>query len=354
MEKNKIYQGDCLEVLKTFPDNSIDCVMTSPPYFNQRDYGVEGQLGLEKTPEEYVDKLCNIFDQVKRILRKDGTCWVNISDCYGGYQGKNNGYPDRKNEVADIPQIKRDTKTAKSLLCVPEMFLLEMVKRGWLIRNKIVWYKRNVMPSSASDRFTIDYEMLYFFTKSKNYFFKQQYEPIKTETIQRNKYGLIPKKRVGACGTDRVAGSFATKMPIENKQDLVGNPIYTGFNKRYKNKRDLLLETGMVRNGGKGSTLSNPEKWNELGRNKRCVWDIVTKPSKEKHFAMYPEKLCETPIESGCPLGGLVLDPFFGAGTTGIVALKQNKNFIGIELNEKYIELSKKRIQPYLEQRKLL
>ncbi len=143
MKTNIILQGDALEKLKELPSESINCVITSPPYFNQRDYGVKGQLGLEKTPEEFVYKLCDIYDDVKRVLREDGTCWVNISDCYGGFQGKNSGYPDRKQEKADVPQIKRDSRTAKSLLCVPEMFLLEMVKRGWryfdtLLKKKVM------------------------------------------------------------------------------------------------------------------------------------------------------------------------------------------------------------------------
>ena len=751
MKTNQIIQGDALEVLKTFPEKSINMLMTSPPYFNQRDYGIKEQLGLEKTPEDYVNKLCNIFDQVKRVLRDDGTCWVNISDCYGGFQGKNAGYPDRKQEKAEVPQIKRSPKTAKSLLCVPEMFLLEMVKRGWLIRNKIIWHKNNVMPScldsktkvfikrdkikqieikdikigdlilsptgwkkvknkwkikktktklqignigkiivsndhrfaishdkrrqkinhikvdkirtknkkgnyndyfifknmknffnnvninkidiikddsltwfvdikdikekfevkspsnfarkigdkslrkvkynstwsyasdthnelrrgriktykvqnynfnkirisnsyikenryykldydlgwllglytaeggfnqlrgfqgkitlnkkekdisekfkkifkkkfghpiqkeytkknyrsvlftsgslyslcknifikgkcknkslkinnflnsptefregfvkgyfdgdghttkdkkvvasaseqlikdaqlilatlgklystknvkqydkrngkiyksswlwsnsylnfnendlaysrligkkrekkeiemidievedglflienglishnSARDRFTIDYEMLYFFVKQKKYYFEQQFEPIKTKTLERNKYGWDGAK-VGSHSSKRNPGSFVSKMPPIGWKKHVGskenpNPTYSG----------------------------NQPEWREYGRNKRTVWNINTKPSKVKHFAIYPEKLIETPIKAGCPFGGIVLDPFFGSGTTGLVALKQNKKFIGIELNKEYIEIAKKRLKPFLEQEKL-
>jgi site-specific DNA-methyltransferase (adenine-specific) len=303
MEVNKIYQGDSLKVLKDFPEESIDMCMTSPPYFNQRDYGVKGQLGLEKTPEEYINNLCNIFDEVRRVIKKTGTCWVNIGDCYGGYQGKNNGYPDRKNEKADIPQIKRDKSMAKSLMCIPELFLIEMIKRGWLIRNKIVWWKPNVMPSSAKDRFTIDYEMLYFFVKSKKYYFEQQLEPLVDSSLK--------DKRLDK-GRQEHKGKSASKIYATN------------------------------------ATVIKSE-----GRNKRTVWRITTKPSKEGHYAMYPEKLCETPIKAGCIVGGAVLDPFFGSGTTGLTALKLGRNFIGIELNSSYIKIAEARIKSFLEQRKL-
>lgn len=230
----KLYNMEAREALKRMPDESVNCVITSPPYFNQRNYGTEGQLGLEKTPEEYVKKLCDIFDDVKRVLRKDGTCWVNLGDCYGGAQGKNSGYPDRKNERADVPQMKRDSRTAKSLLCVPELFLIEMVKRGWLIRNKIIWWKPNVMPTSARDRFTIDYEMIYFFVKSKKYFFEQQFEPLENNS------------------------------DVEYRQRLRKNKNYN-LKEPYKN--------------------NFPKSFNLDKRNKRCIWKITTKPFKEAHFA---------------------------------------------------------------------
>jgi DNA modification methylase len=285
---------------------------------------------------------------------------------------------------------------------IPFRFAIEMQNRGWILRNVIIWHKNNCMPCSVKDRFTVDFEYLFFFVKNKKYFFETQYEPIKTETIQRNKYGLTPKKRVGACGTDRKSGSFASRMPpIGGKKQTEGN-----FNDTYS---------------------GNTPEWNELGRNKRTVWTINTKPFKEAHFAVYPEALCEIPIKSGCPefvcnkcgkprekiiesdwkekregtwkeaensgkemqrtnthrqtmaggllqikepsnikfigysscgcnsgfSGGIVLDPFLGSGTTGLVALKQNKNFIGIELNEKYISIAKNRLKKYLEQTKI-
>ncbi len=302
IKTNIILQGDALTELKKLPDECINCCMTSPPYWALRDYGVKGQLGLEKDFNEYINKLCNIFDEVKRVLRKDGTCWVNMGDTYGG-TGDKGDLKDPKNKEGRNGQKKALNKsaTAKSLCMIPERFAIEMINRGWILRNKIIWYKRNAMPCPVKDRFTVDYEMLFFFTKSKKYWFETQYESVKTETISRNKYGLIPKKRVGACGTDRKAGSF-----MSNK-----------------------------------------------GRNKRAVWDIPLKGFREAHFATYPESLCEIPIKSGCPIGGIVLDPFFGSGTTGVVALKQKKKFIGIELNNSYCDIAKKRLEPYLSQKKI-
>ena len=584
MKTNQIICGDALKELKKLPDESIDMCITSPPYFNQRDYGVKGQLGLEETPEEYVIKLCNIFDEVKRVLRDDGCCWVNISDCYGGFQGKNHGYPDRKHEKANIPQIKRSPKTAKSLLCVPEMFLLEMVKRGWLIRNKIIWFKNNVMPSSAKDRFTIDYEMLYFFVKQKKYYFEQQFEPLKT--LEKRPFGAIrqrefnykskyegihfeKKHRQGMSKDrgnnliekrnnlpekkeitdflrewtngfekelDKEFGEYKWKhwirkddfssypskedwitlktmldfpdtyneqmldvelktdsivpysiqprnkefveyrnlpnlkefsnylnehrkilgLPMEKVEEIMNSqaPHHWFGAESYPSREDYFLLKEILKlgetydeqmtkvfkkssekkyacmppigrkkhtDGNKNPTYSgNKPEWSEYGRNKRTIWNINTKPSKVKHFAIYPEKLCETPIKSCCPEfvcvkcgnpkildldysdkysaqwgerksnaqkfrdkrdmpqkiiknvnvksfgykptcscnsgfnGGIVLDPFFGSGTTGLVALKQNKSFVGIELNKDYIEIANKRLKPFLEQRKLI
>ena len=368
MQVNKIIQGDALTKLKELLNESINCVMTSPPYFNQRDYGVKGQLGLEETSEEYVKNLCNIFDEVKRVLRDDGTCWINLGDCYGGFQ--NAGYPDSKTN-AEVPQIKRDKKFAKCLLCVPERFALEMLNRGWILRNKIIWWKPNVMPTSAKDRFTIDYEVLFFFTKNRKYFFNKQLEPLAKSSLTDSRLDKGREEHIGKSAKG-IYGCNATIIKSE-------------------------------------------------GRNMRTVWRITTKPNKENHFATYPEELCEIPIKAGCPefvckkcgkprepiyksepkkreiewhnekygendegtkrigrmqpqksvynttqkIGytdcscnvgfkpGIVLDPFFGAGTTGLVALKQNKKFIGIELNKEYIEIANKRLKPFLEQRKL-
>jgi DNA modification methylase len=252
----KIYQGDSLEILKTMPSESVDMVITSPPYYALRDYGVEGQLGLEPTFQEYINKLCDIFDEVKRVLKKSGSCWVNLGDSYGG-TGDKNEYKDPKNPDGRNGQKISLTKNVfqKCLLQIPARFAIEMTNRGWILRNKIIWHKPNCMPSSVKDRFTVDFEELFFFVKNKKYYFEQQKEPMKMESLERYKYefgkGEREKIRREICGSP----TGFRKQGIVNKQDQVGRSDYTGFNARYKPNADLM-------------------------RNIRCVWSITTKGFK--------------------------------------------------------------------------
>lgn len=329
--------GNCAEVLKTLPSESVDCVVTSPPYWGLRDYKTEpqvwggrsdcehdwtpegvkrydarrdhdgkdfgdtrgqepmrsaldteldlgatcpmcgawrGQLGLEPTPQLYIQHLVGIFDEVKRVLKKTGTCWVNLGDTYGGM-----------------------TKTDKSLAQIPSRFAIAMTDAGWILRNEIIWWKRNCMPSSAKDRFTVDYEKLFFFVKSKKYYFEQQLEPVAECSIKRAEYGW---------NCDRANNGVAGPQGIHVEK----------------------MGTRFVRSSG---------------RNKRCVWDITTRPYKGAHFAVFPPELVETPIKAGCPPGGVVLDPFGGTGTTSEVARKLNRSSILIELNPEYLKLVKER-----------
>jgi len=359
-----ILQGDALTQLKTLPEQSVNMCMTSPPYWALRDYGtasweggnedcdhlngtlqsmkttlhpgtnqndkrnfsgmpykeicgkcgakrVDKQLGLEPTFDKYISNLCDIFDEVKRVLRNDGTCWVNIGDSYGG-SGNASGHKEDTKNLGHTTSKMGATKgitsgiMPKSLVGIPFRFALEMINRGWILRNTIIWHKPNCMPSSVKDRFTVDFEYVFLFSKKKKYYFETQYEPVKNISLKRVKYGL-------------------------NQTD----------------------------HKGKAVNVQNLDKMgdrfcNEKGRNKRTVWRICPKPFKEAHFAVFPEELCETPIKAGCLEGGTVLDPFFGAGTTGLVALKQNKKFIGIELNPEYIEIAKKRLRPFIEQKPLI
>lgn len=365
MKTNIILNGDALTHLKELPKKSINMVMTSPPYWALRDYGVEGQLGLEPTFNEYISKLCDIFDEVKRVLKDDGTIWVNLGDTYygggnnrgsteenlskkqfsnrgarGQVQVKWNGLQLKENfrerdryccecgkkfkalptqyfcgsacsGVDNTPKLKKGLPESKSLICIPFRFAIEMINRGWILRNVIIWYKPNCMPSSVKDRFTVDFEYLFFFSKRKKYYFETQYEPQKEVSIERSKYKVFNRSK---------------KM----------NGTYAGITINSFNKH---LE--------KVSSQEKPT------RNKRTVWTICPQPFPESHFAVYPEELCKTPIKAGCPEQGIVLDPFFGSGTTGLVALKQGKKFIGIELNPEYIEIAKRRLKPYLEQMKL-
>ena len=282
-----IYQGNTLDVLKSFPSESIDMCITSPPYWNMRDYGVEGQLGLEYTTEEFIDNLYNIFHEVKRVLKNEGGLWINIRDTYS-------------------KGIKRCGVKNKSLCMIPERLIIKLLSDGWILRNDIIWHKPNAMPDSCKNRFTVDYEHLYFLTKiDKGYYFKTQYEPF--TSISTNRQGII-----------------------ENNQD---------------SKRQQLIDSKMVRHGAEGSTLNNPSKWSEKGRIKRTTWSISTKPYKEAHFATFPTELINTPIDANCPPNGIVLDIFMGSGTVGVVAKQQGKHYIGIELNQEYIDIANKRIE---------
>ena len=325
---NKIIQGDSLEVLKTLESESVDCCVTSPPYWALRDYGVEGQLGLEPTFQEYINKLCDIFDEVKRVLKKEGTCWVNIGDTYGGSGKGAGGYSNKSTPQGYTGENTKGRKMAKeswnfkkapkiengvqkSLCQIPSRFAIEMTNRGWILRNRLIWHKPNAMPSSVKDRFSVDYEDIFFFVKSKKYWFEQQKVP-----------RLTTEKRADSVVRDRVLG-YDSKQNKMRKQDNVPSKnasTYKGFNQRWsKSPTD--------------------------GKNMRSVWTITTKPYKEAHFATYPETLIEPMIRAGCPVGGIVLDPFFGAGTTGVVATKQNKKYIGIELNPEYIKIADNRIK---------
>ena len=335
MEVNKILCGDSLQILKTLPDNSIDCVVTSPPYWALRDYGVEGQLGLEPKFREYITKLCNVFDEVKRILKKEGTCWVNMGDCYAGNMGKKNGWTDNKLGFEKEEAISKGvclTKnikivhelTQKCLVQIPSRFAIEMTDRGWILRNEIIWHKPNCMPSSVKDRFTVDFEKIYFFTKSKKYCFEQQFEKYSNpiNSWGRNKFNYrVREVKIGRIKSDQYKASLEE------------------LEKYAKNQKSFLRDR-----------LMRPEN---KGRNMRSVWKIPSHPFKGSHFATFPEKLIETPIKAGCPERGVVLDPFMGAGTTALVALKLNRQFLGIELNPEYIKISQERIKPFLEQRKL-
>ena len=428
---NKILQGDSLTKLKELPEKSINMCMTSPPYWALRDYGSDvetiwdseedcdhdfevkerrlhggtmkedfgcsrgtrvmtdwvtkdgfcnkcgawkGQLGLEPTFDLYIKHLCDIFDEVKRVLRDDGTCWVNLGDTYYG-SGKGAGgditnskqvwgfeNKEKKNcqhcgrefegyafqqfcgpacsGVDNTPREKKGELKDKCLTMIPFRFAIEMVNRGWILRNTIIWHKRNCMPSSVKDRFTVDFEYIFFFSKNKKYYFETQYEELAESSFKDNRKdkGLIPHKSGKSKDIKLIQSKTKEKSLL--KQDNVpskNSNLYEGFNKRYQEKYGMM-----------GTSI------NSKGRNKRTVWTINPKPFKEAHFAVYPEELCETPIKAGCKEGGIVLDPFFGAGTTGLVALKQNKKFIGIELNKEYIEIANKRLKPYLEQKKLV
>lgn len=286
---NKILLGDSLEVLKTLPSESVDCVVTSPPYWNLRDYGEQGQLGLEPNYQDYISKLCDIFDEVRRVLKNSGTCWVNLGDSYAGSgkgpeRGIDKGLEFRHLGEKVRPFVSSEAQ-AKSLVQIPARFSVEMADRGWILRNEIIWHKPNCMPASVKDRFTVDFEKVFFFVKNQKYYFEQQKE--------------------AATYTD----SRANKGRIEYKNRLTKCAVVVGED-----------------------------------RNKRAVWRVATKAYRDAHFATYPAELIVPMIIAGCPVGGIVLDPFMGSGTTAVVARDLCRDYLGIEINPEYIKLAEKRL----------
>ena len=339
-----IFEGSSLPVLESLPSESIDCVVTSPPYWALRDYGTEGivwdgspecdhewldtvnnscakcgawkgSLGLEPDFKLYIKHLLDIFDEVKRVLKDSGTLWVNIADTYSGshqgygkstlsrLSGKNkenlgstDSYLQKYSHTINTPPPNSKTSIPdKSLCLIPNRFSIGMLDRGWICRNDIIWHKPSCMPQSVYDRFTIDYEHVFFFVKNKKYYFKQQFEPFRDSSLLRAKYGYHSKK------TDTgIHGGMTSKTQAEAARKMV---------------------TGEL-----------------PGRNKRCVWNIASQSFKGSHFAVYPPMLIKPMIDAGCPEGGIVLDPFAGSGTTGLVAKQLRRRFIGIELSKKYID----------------
>jgi DNA modification methylase len=307
----EILIGDCRDMLATLPDSSVHCVVTSPPYFGLRDYGHEGQIGLEPTPDEFVAAMVEVFRHVRRVLRDDGTLWLNLGDSYcstdkwGGGKNGNTG----KNTIAEDGSVpswacrakrpKMDGFKPKDRLMIPARAAIALQADGWWLRDEIVWHKPNAMPSSVNDRTTPAHEMLYLLTKSSRYHF--DHEAIKEDAVT----GSDPRN---------VAG-----REVARKRDVGGR--------------------------GDGFTTVMSPVWGEDGkRNRRSVWTVTTKPFKGAHFATFPSDLIEPCILAGCPIGGTVLDPFGGAGTTGLVAQAHGRNAILCELNPEYAQMARDRI----------
>jgi site-specific DNA-methyltransferase (cytosine-N4-specific) len=357
LEINHIYTIDTLSGLKQLDNNVIDCLVTSPPYYNLRKYPIDdiiisgdkncehefvknsfnqhsgrydekkpgiysdkdtiadikvttntcnkcgcykGQIGLENKVENYIDSLKEIFTEVYRVLADDGTCWVNIGDKYSG-------------SGAGTQKRNGDDFKSKCLMMIPERFALMMLDIGWILRSKIVWYKPNCLPNSCLDRFTGSYEIVYFFTKSTKYYFNQQFEDRK-ENLKLN-----------------IKKEFLNKgLSQNNKYENTnyGGDV-SGFKKHWGNYNS------------NGELIGDPDK-----RNMRDVWVINTKPIKNNlHIAPYPSELVKRCLDAGCKPNGLVLDIFSGSGTTCVEAVKQNKNYIGFDLDSRANDFAEKRIE---------
>lgn len=308
MEIDKIYQGDSLEVLKTFEDNSIDCCVTSPPYYALRDYGVDGQIGLEDSPEEYIKRLTEVFMEVNRVLKPNGTLWLNIGDSYNGNKVGNTEVVKNK-KVSESNYFHKKLWSGakpKDLIGIPWMLAFSLRNAGWYLRQDIIWHKPNPMPESVKDRCTKSHEYIFLMTKSQKYYF--DYEAIRE---QANPNYISKNIR---CGGNKYGDKNG-----HNAQIYSGNV--------YEQKKKDKIQGGAY-----------------YVRNKRDVWSINVKPNKEAHFATYPPELVSNCIIAGCPEGGVVLDPFIGSGTTGIVANKLGRHYVGIELNPEYVKMAERRI----------
>jgi len=305
MDKIKILHGNCIDKIKELDDNSIDCVVSSPPYFGLRDYGVEGQFGLEKTYQEYLSNTVKIFKTFKPKLKDNATVWWNVGDSYSsGKRTSTTNQSLRGNKNYGVTRTPvQDGIKEKDLLMIPNRVAIALQDAGWYIRSEIIWHKPNPMPESVRDRPTSAHEKIWLITKSKKYYYDADAirEPVAQGTITR-----LSEKNL-------------------------------------KNQKGSTRGNGGMKSNGNMKAVGNMET-----KNKRNVWTVTTKPCKEAHFATFPKDLIEPCIKAGCPEGGIVLDPFGGSGTTGIVASQNNRNAILIELNKDYIDIANKRIHKEL------
>lgn len=309
MKINSVYQGDCLEVMREWPDCSVDCCVTSPPYWGLRDYGNDGQIGLEPSPDEYIAKMVAVFAEVRRVLKPEGTCWLNLGDSYAGVNNQRSGVGEKRNLSTDkfhggTAHLEQRCTTGnhnlkpKDLCMIPARVALALQADGWWLRSDIIWHKPNPMPESVTDRPTSAHEHIFLLTKSAKYW----YDAVAIAE---------PSEHAGETRTT-TAKSFAGQA--------------TGAG---------VKPTG---NAKPGSVVHIKDT-----RNARNVWTIATKPYSGAHFAVFPPELPRKCILAGCPEGGVMLDPFFGSGTTGMVAEQLGRKWIGIELNPEYITLAKNR-----------
>lgn len=317
---SKILCGDAAEVLKTLPQESVNMCVTSPPYYGLRDYGEEGQIGIEQSPDEYITRLIEVFDEVKRVLKPDGTLWLNIGDSYAGSgkgpmslqvagNGKNKNLYDMKSRIYEVPKKWSGIKP-KDLIGIPWMLAFALRNRGWYLRSDIIWYKTNCLPESIKDRPTKCYEHIFLFAKSRKYYYdyKAIQEPIKDASRERYKHGRSDRSK------------------------YTGQKMLQNINREHKDFSDF----------------------DQQFRRKRDVWEVSTNTYKmDEHFAMFPEKLIEPCILAGSREGGVVIDPFFGSGTTGAVAKRLKREFIGIDLNAHYLEKAKERIDKVISEKPL-
>jgi DNA modification methylase len=335
---NKIIESDCLIGLQQLPDSLVDTCVTSPPYWGLRDYGNDQQLGMEKSPEEFVQNLVNVFREVKRVLKDDGTLWLNIGDSYcstapgtlsagltegGVFKNISEG---TANSWKNIRPITPVGMKPKDLVGMPWMLAFALRADGWYLRQDIIWSKKNCMPESVTDRCTKSHEYIFLLSKKPQYYFDSL--AIKTPVVQELKGRAASFERSGPVAEHILPGqTHAQHRSVRNS----GN----------KQRKPGELR-GCPENSAANVCSSVP--WQGSMANKRSVWSVASTAFKEAHFATFPENLIVDCIKAGSRENGIVLDPFMGAGTTALVASKLNRHFIGFELNPEYIKIANNRL----------
>ncbi len=337
MSDTHIFQGDCLTRLRSLGDNMVNCVVTSPPYWGLRDYGVDGQIGLEPSFDAFLDRLLEVFEEVRRVLRPDGVAWVNMGDSYAGSRGLSLPSPieptageartdnhartrsmtaSRRRDDAAIPRsdIRVPGLKPKDLVGQPWRLAFALQERGWWLRQDVIWHKPNPMPESVRDRCTKAHEYLFLLSKSERYWWD-------TEAMK-----------------EQVNGGAHARGP-GNRRIVKYGPV----DSRHQTK------AGLVKYAEKVRAKQNPSMDAALRemvshRNTRSVWSIPSEPLREAHFAAFPRELVRRCVLASCPPEGTVLDPFMGSGTVGVVAREYGRSFIGIELNPDYIDIAQRRI----------
>lgn len=307
-----LHHGDAFAVAQRLASGSVDCIVTSPPYFGLRDYGTEGQYGLEATPAEYVERMRALFAEMRRVLADDGTLWLNIGDSYAGSWGNQGHNPHRddfhtkqrrmgafRESATRTGSIRPGMPAAKNLMGIPWRVAFALQDDGWILRNAIVWHKPNAMPESVTDRLSSRYEHVFLFSKSRRYWFDLDAirEPHSDVSIKRAAPHRSPPGKASRAGL-----GFAPGM--------------------------------------KPQTLDLDQMNHQNGRNPGDVWTMPTQPFPGAHFAVYPVALPQRCILAGCKPGGTVLDPFNGSGTTGLAAQRTGRRYVGIDLNAEYLDLS--------------
>jgi DNA modification methylase len=332
----QIITGDARDRLRELPDASVHCCVTSPPYFGLRDYGVEGQMGLESTPAEFVAGMVALFREVRRVLRDDGTLWLNLGDSYNAAgrtgHGTRTGFKQVTNRAsANGADIVRPNVTAlkeKDLIGIPWRVAFALQADGWYLRQDIIWAKPNPMPESVRDRCTKAHEYLFLLSKSARYYFDA--DAIAEDAMKGDAGSLFTEGKTGEHQLGRASG----------RRHLPGNKTHKGLTAYEGGASEHRTKSGLVAYSSK--VAADPDQM--LTRNKRSVWTVATQPFKEAHFATFPPALIEPCILAGCPVGGTVLDPFGGAGTTGLVSDRLQRDAILIELNPAYAEMARQRI----------